>query len=108
MARPPISPEVGFSQLENSCPVALPTGTRREAIPPTAAPRANGVTIEEIADAPSIARSPRGVWAPVRRAYAAPRTMIPIAARSSGTDSAEAIEPHGAGWADDISVRTES
>ena len=97
IARPPISPEVGFSQLENMCPAALPTGTRREAIPPTAAPRANGVTIEEIADAPSIARSSLGVWAPVRSAYAAPRTMIPIAANSSGTDSVEAIEPNAAG-----------
>jgi len=97
IARQPISTEVGFNQLENRSPAALPTGTRPEAIPPTAAPRANGVTIEEIADAPSIARSSRRVWAPVRSAYAAPRTTIPIAASSSGTESVEAIEPNAVG-----------
>ena len=39
--------EVGFSQLENRCPLALPTGTRPVAIAPIAAPSANGVRIEE-------------------------------------------------------------
>ena len=86
-----------MSQLENRCPAALPTGTRREAMPPTAAPSANGVTIEETADARSIARSSRGDSAPVRSAYAAPRTMMPIPASSRGTDSVEAIEPKAVG-----------
>ena len=46
-ASTPMKIEVGFSQLENMCPAALPTGTRLVAIAPTAAPSANGVRIEE-------------------------------------------------------------
>jgi hypothetical protein len=33
--------EVGLSQLDTRLPAALPTGTRREAIPPTTVPSAN-------------------------------------------------------------------
>jgi hypothetical protein len=57
-----------LSQLENWSPAAFPTGTRREAIPPIAAPSANGVRIEERAKAVSIALSSRIVDAPARRA----------------------------------------
>ena len=39
--------EVGFNQLENGCPLALPTGTWSVAIAPIAAPSANGVSTEE-------------------------------------------------------------
>jgi hypothetical protein len=67
-ARTPIRSEVGLSQLENGSPAAFPTGTRSDAIPPTAAPSANGVRIEERAKVVSIALSSRVVDAPERRA----------------------------------------
>jgi hypothetical protein len=40
-ARTPRKIEVGLSQLDTRLPAALPTGTRREAIPPTTVPSAN-------------------------------------------------------------------
>ena len=89
--------DVGFSQLENRWPAALPTGTRCDAIPPIAAPSANGVRIEETPETVSISRSSRGAVVPARRAYAAPRRMIPMAAMNSGTESVDAIEPNAAG-----------
>jgi hypothetical protein len=39
--------EVGLSQLENGCPLGLPTGTWSVAIAPIAASSANGVGTEE-------------------------------------------------------------
>ena len=89
--------EVGFSQLENSCPAALPTGTRLVAIAPIAAPSANGVRIEEIEKIVSITPDSRGLDAPARSAYAAPRKMIPIAAMNSGTARVEAIDANARG-----------
>src|SRR5205085_593406 len=38
----PTTTEVGFHQLVSASPPAFPTGTRPEAIPPTAAPRKKG------------------------------------------------------------------
>ena len=67
-ASTPISSEVGLSQLLNWPPAALPTGTRPEAIPPTAVPRANGVSTDEIEKTVSIALSSRGPVAPARSA----------------------------------------
>ena len=58
-ASTPTRIDVGFSQLENRSPAALPTGTRREAIAPTTVPSANGVSIEESAKTVSIARRSR-------------------------------------------------
>ena len=49
-------------------PAALPTGTRPEAIPPTAAPSANGVMIDASAVTVSIVRGSRGVELPARSA----------------------------------------
>src|SRR3954466_7892440 len=91
--------EVGFSQLDHSSPAALPTGTRPDAIPPAAAPSANGVSTEEIADALSIAAICLGESAPERSAYANPRTMIPIPATNSAMLSVDAIEPNTSGYA---------
>jgi hypothetical protein len=59
---------VPFSQLEKRSPLALPTGTRPDAIPPTQAPRANGVTIEDSEKTLSTARCSRAVAVPDRRA----------------------------------------
>ena len=60
--------EVGFNQLENRCPVALPTGTRSVAIAPIAAPRANGVSTEETEKIVSITPDSRAPEAPARSA----------------------------------------
>ena len=60
--------EVGFSQLEHRSPAALPTGTRSEAIPPIAAPSANGVRIEDSEKTVSIALDSRRLEAPARSA----------------------------------------
>ena len=43
----PITMPVGLSQLANRSPLALPTGTRPDAIAPTAAPSANGVSTDD-------------------------------------------------------------
>ena len=75
----------------------MPTGTRSEAMPPTVAPSANGTNSDEIANAVSITRSSRGVRMPLRSAYDAPRSTIPIPARNRGIDSVEAIEPNAVG-----------
>lgn len=88
---------MGLSQLENWSPAALPTGTRREAMPPTAAPSANGVRIEESEKTVSIRRSSLAVEVPARSAYVVPRRTIPIAAMKSGIESVEAIEPKAVG-----------
>src|SRR6202041_3442726 len=105
-ASAPISTDVGFSQLENRSPAALPTGTRRDAIPPITVPSANGVISEETANSPSIRRVSRPARAPARSAYAAPRRTIPIPARNSGTDSVEAIEPNAVGYEVQNTVKT--
>src|SRR3954468_1356967 len=102
----PMAIEVGLSQLVIMFPAALPNGTRPEAIPPIAAPSANGVTTDATADAWSIARRWTSRDAAVRRAYAAPRTMIPRPASSSGTASVDAIEPNAAGYAVQLTVST--
>jgi hypothetical protein len=44
----------------------LPTGTRPEAIPPTAAPSANGVRIEDTPRSVSTTRCSRAVLVPER------------------------------------------
>jgi len=60
--------DVGFSQLENIAPAALPTGTRCEAMAPIIVPSANGVSTEESANTRSTRRRSRALSAPARRA----------------------------------------
>ena len=60
--------DVGFSQLVMRSPSALPNGTRPVASPPIAAPSANGVRTEEIADAASMRPTSRGSVVPLRSA----------------------------------------
>src|SRR4051794_13272752 len=93
----PIVTEVGLSQLDHRCPAALPTGTRREAIPPAAAPSANGASTDDSADAMSMAFNSFALVVPERSAYAAPRTMIPIAAADRATARVEASDPKALG-----------
>ncbi len=78
-------------------PAALPTGTRPEASPPIAAPRKNGTSTDENAKTAPSTRASRIVPAWPRKANAVPRKMIPIAARNSGIDSVEKIEPNTTG-----------
>ena len=60
--------EVGLSPLETRSPAALPTGTLPEAIPPIVTPSANGVRIDEKANAVSILIASRSLRAPARSA----------------------------------------
>jgi hypothetical protein len=86
--------EVGLSQLDTRSPRAVPYGTRPDAMPPTHAPSANGVTIDEMAETKS---SSRGPDVPADTAYAAPRMTIPSAATMSAIERVDAIEPKAAG-----------
>src|SRR5271154_2431998 len=97
---------IGFSQLVIRLPAALPTGTRREAIPPTAAPSANGARIEDRPEAVSTTRVSAALEVPDLRAYAAPRMMIPKPAMISATESVEAIDPKATGYAVHTTVST--
>src|SRR3954471_16743392 len=96
-ASSPMKTDVGLSQLQNGAPAALPTGTRSVAMPPIAAPSANGVRIEEIEKVFWMILDSRGPAAPARTAYAAPRKMIPSPAMNSGIASVDAIEPNAFG-----------
>ncbi len=75
----------------------MPTGTRPDATPPSAAPRQNGIRTEEDANSAPSTRASRIVAACPRMANAAPRKMIPMAARASGTKSVENTEPNATG-----------
>ncbi len=59
-ARHPVRIEVGLTQLLIRSPAALPTGTRPDAIAPTAAPSMYGVRMEETANVRSMTRRSRG------------------------------------------------
>ena len=97
MPSTPISTEVGFSHDDQTSPAALPTGTRPEAIAPATVPRQNGISTEDEANSAPSARASRIVPACPRMAKAAPRKMIPSAARNSGIDSVEKIEANATG-----------
>src|SRR5262245_38553949 len=88
---------LGLAQLVRRSPAALPGGTRPEAIPPSAAPRKNGVRTDEMAKAaPKTRRTPSRTDAP-RKAKLAPRSTMPSAARVNGMNSVEstAEKPEG-------------
>ena len=89
--------EVGLTHESIRSPAALPTGTRPEAMPPSAAPRKNGTSTDDSANTAPSVRASRIVAAWPRSANAAPREMIPSAARKSGSDSVEKIEPNATG-----------
>ena len=93
----PTATDVGFSQEEIVSPAWLPTGTRPEATPPSAAPRKNGMSTEEKAKMAPRKRASRIVAAWPRRAKAAPRKMIPSAARKRGMERVENIDPKATG-----------
>src|SRR4051794_16771845 len=97
IASAPTSADVGFSHDDHGSPAALPTRTRPEATPPSAAPKQNGISTEEDANNAPSTRASRIVPACPRRANAAPRKMIPTAARKRGIDSVENIEPNATG-----------
>src|SRR3954462_14721905 len=93
----PIRIEVGFSHDVTRSPAALPTSTRPDATPPIAAPRQNGISTDESANSAPSPRASLMVAAWPRIANAAPRKMIPSAARKSGIDSVEKTEPNATG-----------
>ncbi len=67
----------------------MPSATRPEAIPPTAAPRKKGVTSEDTANRVPNRRLPAIRREALRKANPAPRRTMPTAARASGTHIAE-------------------
>ncbi len=67
-ASTPIRIEVGLSQEVMRSPAALPTGTLPAAIPPIAAPSANGASSDEQPNTRSITACSRWVVVPVRNA----------------------------------------
>ena len=64
----PTAIEVGFSHASTGSPAALPSGTRPEAMPPIAAPSANGVSTDEAPNSAPRIRSSRGVDTALRSA----------------------------------------
>ena len=93
----PIIAEVGLSQLVTRSPAAFPTGTRPDAMPPTAAPSMNGVRIDAAANTRSAAMPIRVVPAAERRTYVDPRRMMPIAATKNGTVRVDMIDANAVG-----------
>ena len=86
-------------QLSIGSPAALPIGTRPDTIAPTAAPRKNGVTTDEMAKTAPAARRPVRFAAVGRKAKAAPRRTIPSAARLRGTNRVDMIAANAGGKA---------
>jgi hypothetical protein len=82
----------GFAHDVTRWPAALPTGTRPIATAPTAAPRANGTSTEEVANTLPSNRASLIVPAWPRSANAAPRKMIPTAAIDNGTYKVDRVE----------------
>ena len=76
--------EVGFTQLVMTSPCAMPGGTRPEATPPTTAPRKYGVTRDDRANDKPRNRRIGSVVMLLRKAKAAPRAIMPNAARVNG------------------------
>ena len=64
----PTAIEVGFSHASIGSPAALPSGTRPDAMPPIAAPSANGVSTEDAPNRAPRTRSSRGVETALRSA----------------------------------------
>ena len=84
-ASTPIRIDVAPVQLEIGSPASPAAGTWPEAIAPIAQPKKNGVSSEARAKVPPSSRSSATVAASPRIAKAAPRKMIPTAARKRGT-----------------------
>ena len=93
----PISTDVGPVHELHMSPSALPTGTRPDATPPIAAPRQNGISTEASANSAPSPRASLIVAAWPRITNAAPRKMIPSAARKSGIDSVEKTDANATG-----------
>src|SRR6187455_633356 len=87
MASTPTSADVGVSQLPNGSPGVSPTGTRPLAIAPAAAPRKNGVTIDESPKTRSAVRRPRSPPDSGHDANAGQHTTTPEADPPRATDN---------------------
>ena len=87
-------------------PFALPTGTRPEAIAPTTVPMKNGVSSDESPNRRSASSRPASLRAVVWKANPAPRSTIPSAARLSGMNSVDKIDPKASGNAVHSTTRT--
>jgi len=81
----PIHSDVEFVQAPNGRPGSPSAGTCPDATAPIAQPRKNGMRTEASAKVAPSSRASAIVAASPRRANAAPRKMIPTAARKSGT-----------------------
>ena len=86
------SARAGFSQLVTGSPVALPTGTRPDAIAPTTVPMKNGVSSDERPKSRVASARPCSRRAVCWKAKPEPRRTIPSAARLSGMNRVEKID----------------
>ena len=93
----PTSSDSPFSQLVTGSPSAFPTGTLPDAIAPTTVPMKNGVRSDEMPKRRSATCLPFSVRAVCWNANPEPRSTIPSAARLSGMNRVEKIEPNASG-----------
>ena len=84
-------------QLSQGSPATPPAGTRPDAIAPATAPKQNGTSTDEIANAAPKLRRDDVRNTSLRNAKLEPRSTMPSAARLSGTNSVSMIEPNASG-----------
>src|SRR3954471_23241156 len=84
--------DVGLIQLDHGSPATPPAGTRPDATAPAAAPRQNGTSTDEIANAAPKLRCDDTRAASLRNAKLEPRNTMPKAASESGTKSVSMID----------------
>ena len=85
--------DVGLIQLDHVSPATPPAGTRPDATAPATAPRQNGTSTEEVANAAPKLRCDEVRSTSLRNAKLEPRNTMPSAARVSGTNSVSMIDP---------------
>src|SRR5262245_56315648 len=91
-ARTPPRIDVGLIQLDQGSPATPPAGTRPEATAPAAAPRQNGTSTDEIANAAPKFRCDETRRTSLRNAKPEPRSTMPNAASERGTKSVSMID----------------
>src|SRR5437879_13328818 len=78
-------------------PLAVPSGTRPDAMAPAIVPRKNGVITDESANAAPKMRRSHSSLSALRNANAEPRKMMPSAAAVSGMYNVDAMAAKTAG-----------
>ena len=89
----PTITDTGFSQLVTGSPSAFPTGTLPDATAPTTVPMKNGVRSDERPKTRVASRLPLSLRAVCWKANPEPLRTMPSAARLSGMNRVEKIDP---------------